>query len=162
MLLEPGGEALVQLGAGRLGEGVVGGVADQQVAEAEAVLAGELRPVGADQLAPDERGQAWRHLRLLGGECLDGAAVEDLALDRAALEHPPLGRVELVEPRRQQRLQRRRHLDLVPGLLRHRDHLADEERVAGGRGRDPRPQLPGTSVPIRRPRRRRRAARVGS
>ena len=43
-LLEPAGEALVQLGADRLRQRVVGGVADQQVAEAEAVLARELRP----------------------------------------------------------------------------------------------------------------------
>ena len=102
----------MQLGPDRFGEGVVGGVADQEVAEAEAVLTGELRPVGADQLAPHERREAWRDLRLLRCQRLDGAAVEDLALDRAALEHPPLGRVELVEPRRQQRLQRGRHLDL--------------------------------------------------
>ena len=47
VLLEPGGEALVQLGADRLRQRVVGGVADQQVAEAEAVLARELRPCRA-------------------------------------------------------------------------------------------------------------------
>ena len=34
-LLEPVGEALVQLGAGRLRQRVVGGVADQEVPEAE-------------------------------------------------------------------------------------------------------------------------------
>ena len=104
-LLQPGGEALVQLGPGRFRERVVGGVADQQVAEAEAVLARELRLVGTDQLAAHERGQARRHLRLLRCERLHGAAVEDLALDRAALEHPPLGRVELVEAGGEQRLQ---------------------------------------------------------
>src|SRR5205823_14711034 len=49
VLLEPGGEAPMEVGAGRLGEGVVGGVADQQVAEAEGVLAREQRPVRADQ-----------------------------------------------------------------------------------------------------------------
>ena len=96
-LLQPAGEALVQLRPGGFRERVVGGVADQQVAEAEAVLACELRLVGTDQLPADERGQARRHLRLLRCERLHGAAVEDLALDRAALEHPPLGRVELVE-----------------------------------------------------------------
>ena len=42
--LEPGGEALVQLGPGRLRQRVVGGVADQQVAEAEAVLARRAAP----------------------------------------------------------------------------------------------------------------------
>ena len=129
----------MQLRPGCFREGVVGGVADQEVAEAEAVLAGELWPVGADQLAPHERREARRHLRVLRCECLDGAAVEDLALDRAALEHPPLRRVELVEPRREQGFQRRRHLTSSPDSLGHREHLADEERVAGGGGGDPRP-----------------------
>ena len=50
VLLEPGREALVEVCAGRLRQRVVGGVADQEVAEAEAVLARELRLVGADQL----------------------------------------------------------------------------------------------------------------
>ena len=61
--LEPVGEALVQLGARRLRQRVVGGVADQQVAEAERVVAGELRAVGADQLLAHERGQARRRPR---------------------------------------------------------------------------------------------------
>ena len=67
--------------------------------------------------------------------------MEDLALDRAALEHPPLGRVELVEAGREQRLQGRRHLDLVARLIGHRQHLADEQRVAAGRAGDPLAQL---------------------
>ena len=101
VLVEPVGEAGVQVGADRLRKGVVGGVADQQVAEAVAVLAGELGAVGTDQLAAHECGESGRDLRLLGSECLHGAAVEDLAFDRAALQHPPLGLVELVEPSRQ-------------------------------------------------------------
>ena len=141
VLLRASGRSARAARPGRFREGVVGGVADQEVAEAEAVLAGELWPVGADQFAPHERCEARRHLRLLRGQRLYGAAVEDLAFDRAALEHPSLGRVELVEPRRQQRLQRRRHLDLASHLLGHREHLTNEERVAGGGGRDPRTQL---------------------
>ena len=43
-LLEPDGEPLVQLGASGLRERVVGGVPDQEVAEAEGVVAGQLRP----------------------------------------------------------------------------------------------------------------------
>ena len=118
VLLQPGGEALVEVGAGRLRQRLVGGVADQQVAEAEAVLARELRPVRPDQLLAHERGQARRHLGLLGCERLHGAAVEDLALDRAALEHASLGRLELVEPGSEQRLQRRRDDDLALRLVR--------------------------------------------
>ena len=49
-LLEPVGELLVELGARRLGERVVGCVPDQQVAETEAVLARQLGAVGTDQL----------------------------------------------------------------------------------------------------------------
>ena len=143
VLLQPGCEALVELGAGRLRQRLVGGVADQQVAEAEAVLARELRPVRPDQLLAHERGQARRHLGLVGCERLDGAAVEDLALDRAALEHAPLGRLELVETGREQRLQRRRDDHVALRLAGHRQHLLDEERVAARGASDPLAQLAG-------------------
>ena len=63
--------------------------------------------------------------------------MEDLALDRPTLQHPPLGRFEAVQAGREQRPQRGRHLDLVPGLVRHRDHLMDEQRIASGSGLDP-------------------------
>ena len=45
VLLQPGCEALVEVRARRFRQRVVGRVTDQQVAEAEAVLAGELRRV---------------------------------------------------------------------------------------------------------------------
>ena len=143
VLLEPGREARVQLGADRLRECVVGGVADQDVAEAEAVLACELGPVGPDQLLADECRQTWSDLGLIRRERLDGAAVEDLALDRASLEHAPLRRLELVEARGEQRLQGGRYGDVAVGLAAHRQHLADEERVAARRAGDPRAQRPG-------------------
>ena len=116
-VLEPVGEALVQLRPHGFRERVVGGVADQQVAEAEAVLARELSLLGMNQVPPHESGQPRGHLRLLRHQRLHDAPVEDLALDRAPLEHAPLGRVELVEPGREQRLQGRRHDDLATGLL---------------------------------------------
>ena len=43
VVLEPVGEALVKLGASRLGEGLVGGVPDQEVAEAETFVLGKRR-----------------------------------------------------------------------------------------------------------------------
>ena len=141
VLLQPGGEALVEIRAGRLRERLVRRVADQQVAEAEAVLARDLRSVRPDQLLAHERGEARGDLRLVGRECLDGAAVEDLALDRAALEHASLGRLELVESGGEQRLQRRRDDDLALGLVGHRDHLLDEERVAARGASDPLAQV---------------------
>ena len=141
VVVEPGGKASVQIGTDCLGERVVGRVADEHVTEAVAVLAGELGPVGADQLAAYEPGEPGRHLRLLlGRERLHGAPVEDLALDGAALEYLPLGFVELVETGCQQRLQCGRHLD--PSVAGgHGQHLGDEKRVAARSACDPLPQL---------------------
>ena len=47
---EPGGEALVEVGADGLGGGLVGGVADQQVAEAIRILAGQQGADRSDEL----------------------------------------------------------------------------------------------------------------
>ncbi len=143
VLLQPGAQALMEIRAGRLGERLVRRVAEQQVAEAKAVLARDLRSVRPDQLLADERGEARGDLRLLGCECLDSTPVEDLALDRAALEDASLGRVELVEPGGEQGVQRWRHDDVALGLVGHRDHLLDEERVAARGARDSLPQVVG-------------------
>src|SRR5207342_493954 len=91
VLVEPTGEAGMQVGADRLRERVVGGVSNEQVAEAIAVLAGDLSAVGTHELAPDECRQPGRDLRLFGNERLDAAPVKEFALDGAALEHPALG-----------------------------------------------------------------------
>ena len=141
VLLEPAREALVQLRARRLCQGVVGGVADEQVAEAEGVLARELRRVRPDQPFAHERGESRRHLRLVRPERLHGAAVEELALDGAALEHAALARLELVEARGEERTQRRRDDDVRRRVAGHREHLRDEEWVAAGGSCDPVPQL---------------------
>ena len=75
-------------------------------------------------------------LRLAVREGLHGALVEHAALDRAALEDGALGRVELIEASREQRVDGGRDADLAtPGSADQRDHLLDEERIAlGGRG----------------------------
>ena len=114
MLLEPVGEALVQLGAGRLRERVVGGVADQQVTEAERVLAGQLRLVGPDQLLAHERGEPRRDLRLARGRAPATAPRWKTCPRPSRARAPPLVRVELVEPRGEQRLDRRRNGDARP------------------------------------------------
>src|SRR5829696_8804395 len=144
-LLEPGREALVEVGAARLRDSVVGGVSDEQVAEAEAVLTGERRPVRPDQLLSRERGETRGHA-FIGRQCLHSATVEDLALDRAVLEHASLGGLELVEPRGEQRLQRRRDDHLAFGLFGHGQHLGDEERVAARGVSDPLAQVAGEPV----------------
>jgi hypothetical protein len=56
-LLEPRGEALVQLATILLGERLIGGIADQVVAELEGVLAGDLRGVREHQAAAHQRGK---------------------------------------------------------------------------------------------------------
>ena len=71
--------------------------------------------------------------------------MEELALDRSPLQHPPLRLVQPVEPRCEQGLQRRRHFDVLL-LARHRQHLGDEERVPARGVRDPIAQLPGRLV----------------
>jgi hypothetical protein len=55
--------------------------------------------------------------------------VEDLSLDRSALEDPTLWRIELVETCGQQRLQSRRHHDLAVRVGGNGDHLLCEQRV---------------------------------
>jgi hypothetical protein len=68
--------------------------------------------------------------------------VEDLAFDRAALEHMPFGGLELVEASSEQRLDRGRNLDLVTvrRATDEREHLLHVERVAAGRAPDSRVQ----------------------
>ena len=100
VLVEPVGEGFVELGSGLLGKRVVGGVADQEVAEAEGLLVGVGRLVGADHLLPDEREEVGGNVVALGGRCqlADGAAMEDLTLDGAAADHVALAGPEPVEP----------------------------------------------------------------
>ena len=114
-LLEPGRVALVQVGAELLRHRLVRRLADQDVPEAEAVDAGERRPVRGDQLLADERAEALLDLaaQLVVGERLDRARVEDRSLDRRPLDRPPLAAAQLVEPRGEQHLDRRGHGQLV-------------------------------------------------
>ena len=64
-------------------------------------------------------------------ERLHRTAVKDAPLDGAAPEHIPLDGIELIEPRGQQRLDRRGHGDVAIRRVAHeRDHLLDEERIA--------------------------------
>ena len=139
-LREPLREAPVKIRAGRLRERLVRGVPDQEMPEPEPVVAGELSPVGTDQILAGQHRQARRDLCLLRCERLHGAAVEQLPFDRAALEHRTLGRLELVETGREERAQRRRDVDVV-GLSGHCEHLRQEERVAARGPGNPVPQL---------------------
>ena len=123
-LVEPGGEALVQLGSSRLGQRVVRHFSDHQVAEAEGVFRGNLCPVWPDQTLADERGEARRHAKAVG-ERLDRSTVEDLPLDRTSLQHGALLALELVKSRGEQRLQGR--WVLFRGGLRRSEAVRNKE-----------------------------------
>jgi hypothetical protein len=60
-LVEPVREALVQLGPKLFRHRLVRRVANQEVPEAEGVLAGQVGPVGSDQLFPHEGLQVVPH-----------------------------------------------------------------------------------------------------
>ena len=63
--LQPTGEALVELGPLALGQRGVGRVADEEVAEAIRLVVGEVRSVGADQVAAGQLRESSRELRPL-------------------------------------------------------------------------------------------------
>src|SRR5206468_6701173 len=109
-LPEPGRIPFVELGAHLLGHGGVRRLPDQGMTEADALLVGEGRPMRTYEILAHEFEQARAHavVLLLGGERLDSPAMEHVALDRRAFERPPLGLFELVEPGRQEDLNRRR------------------------------------------------------
>src|SRR5579864_8857592 len=68
--------------------------------------------------------------------------MEQLALDRAAAQELALRGIQLVDAGRQERLDARRHEDLVAAsLTQQREHLLDEERVSLRGGSDPDAQI---------------------
>ena len=100
------GEPLVEIGPRLLGKRVVRGVADEDVPEPKCVVAAKLRLFRSHELLAHETEQTGRDLRILRSQRLHGRAVEDLPLDRAALERGALACRKLIEARREQRLRR--------------------------------------------------------
>ena len=148
------GEPRVEVGAKLLRHGRVGDVADEHVAEAEAVVAlvrasdraasSSLR-ARASSVPPSP-------CRALRQQLRDGASVEQATLDRGALQHGALARLEAVDARRQERVDASR----APPRRRRRDRRrawpASARRTAGC----PRPRR--RSDPAAPARRARRAA----
>ena len=135
--------------ASAFGQRVVGGVADQQVAEAEGVLAGKLGPVGPDQLLAHERGQARRRPEPRAG-------LERLRPRRGGRPGPRPSRARAPSRSCGSSWSRRaassawivggtRHLAVR--LVDQRDHLLDEERVALGGLDDARAQAASRGAP---------------
>ena len=138
---EPVGEALVQLRSRRLGQRLVGGIADEQMPEPESFVLRETS--GAVERMSSLRTSVARCDSTLEPdrirrELRDCAAVEDLALDCAPLHHDAHVAVERVDACLQERMDRRRDSDLAVAavLAHHREHLLDEERISRRRGRD--------------------------
>ncbi|HJP72574.1 MAG TPA: hypothetical protein VJ975_12730, partial [Candidatus Limnocylindria bacterium] len=134
VLIQPLREALMQLCAHRLGQRLVRRVANQEVPEAEGVVPRNLRTVGTHQLLAHERQQVGWNLRAhrLRRESGHRAAVEDLALDGAALDDRALVIVERIEPGLQHGVDGGWHAQLARRLARQGGHLLQEERVAVG------------------------------
>ena len=108
-LLQPVRGALVQLSASDLRGRVVRRVADQQVAEAERILARQRRSLGVDQLLANERHQIRRQalagvLRYEVPHAADGEILPD---DRRRLEHRSLVWREAIQAGGEQRVDRR-------------------------------------------------------
>ena len=132
-LLEPGGVALVEVGPRLLRDRLVGGVADERVAETVAALAREHRRSGRISSLRRGVGAARRPPRARRESSSRRTLVEDLPLDRRGLEHRALA-----SARRSRRAARRAWI--VGGMsssasssslsATHREHLLEEERIA--------------------------------
>src|SRR6266545_1378041 len=121
-----------QFGVGRP---ELGSVADEDVAEAKAVIAVRERAVRLDQLAPNEREERLAD-RLSAGERRDRTPRELAADQSRTLKNGALARREAVEASGQNRMDRRRDR-LVAAFVLQRDQLLEEEGIAVGGGRNP-------------------------
>ena len=140
--LEPACESLVKVGPRLLRDTEVRGVADQDVPEAKAVLGGEDRARGLDELLARERHQARSDGAAVdtAHQLADRAAPELLADDRRPLDHGALVGRQAIEPCREQSVNRRRNGEVArrrPVLRDHGEQLLDEERIALGSLGDP-------------------------
>src|SRR5207253_3249438 len=102
--LDPAGEALVEVGARPLRDPGVGGVPDQRAPEAEAVLSGDARDRGLDELTADKPQQRRAESLVAVAEGSHSAGPEILPDDGRPLEHGPLEGIEAVEPSGEERL----------------------------------------------------------
>ena len=128
------GDALVQVGAVGFRQGRVGGVAEQDVVEAVAVVAG-LGGCAAGGRSRRRESASSSCATWLVRERGDDAARELASGDGGALEHAPLGVGEPAEPAGEDGLERRRQP--LAALGREGGELLGVERVALGELDDP-------------------------
>ncbi len=145
---QPLRKADVQLGPPGLGDELVGGIANEQVREAIALLAGEQALGRAHELAPLELGEGRVdvHAALVSQQRRDHAAVESAALDRRRLDHPARPARQPVDSRGQEGLDAgRRRPGRIVGA--HRDQVLEEQRVALGGSQQLVPAQTGAAAP---------------
>ena len=125
----------MKVGTSPLRHAAVRGIANEEVVELERLLVLEGRRPAPHDRVVGQPGECAVHLRLeIGrGEQQHRAAMEDLALDRRALECAAFLRRACVEPRRQQRVERWRQVHLLARRREVRDELFEEQRVPSRR-----------------------------
>jgi hypothetical protein len=116
--LQPVREAGMKLRSRLLGHPRVCRVPHELVTEAERVADDEHRPDRSDQLLPHQALKRRADLLARVGQLSDRARPEFLSDHRGAFEDRAFVGLEPVEPRGEQRLDRRRHRDLAVGLPR--------------------------------------------
>ena len=134
----PRGEPLVQESPLLLGQALVGGITDQEMAEAKRVFTWQgASPGRISSLRTSASRCAPTSGRISSGvSSATAPRWKHLPLDRGALDDLPLSQLESVEASGEQRMDRRRHFQLLDGTVMlgdHRQHLLDEERVPFGR-----------------------------
>lgn len=158
--LEPGAEALVQVRPQLLRDSVVGGVANEDVTEAERGLVLERRRGHLEKLLLDQGpkivGDVSAVVRIR--QLQHGASMEELTLDGSTFERRSTAGAEPVEACSEQRLDRVGNAEGTqiggsrPGAVpafeqtvvdEHGHELLDEERVPAGGGENPLADRPG-------------------
>lgn len=132
LLLEPVGEALVQLRAQPFAGALVGGIANERVFEAERGVVDKSCLRATDEITTDKRRKRTRNAACLGRgrERDDGAEMEDLALDSAPLRCGTLGLGQAVEPGGEQRAKGGRNGGRIRLIRKECGQLLREEGVA--------------------------------
>src|SRR5215218_1328366 len=122
---EPVCEALVELAAGFLAEELVCGVPNEAMSEAEGVVIAESATVVVDKLPPLERSENFvEGARVeVVDELGEGTPREDAPLHRRPLNDATLAARKAVDARGEERLDRRRDVELASVFGLHREHL---------------------------------------
>ena len=128
----------------RPSDSVVGGVAHEEMTEAEGILAGETAAGrGESSSLRTSAVRLGRESRLFGRECLDNSVVEPLPLERNRARAPIalVARAGRAAPRAAPGGPRAPPTGLRRTRVHHRRHLLHEERVPARGAQDPLPYL---------------------